>query len=93
MGDTLNAYVYVCLCILLLGVKLSNSSNTFVTRRSVQLPISFLTFRGAVGYTSASTAIHCFAAFYFSERDTALWVVAKTHLCDGLHFIILGIQA
>mmetsp|Transcript_9080 Transcript_9080/g.11464 ORF Transcript_9080/g.11464 Transcript_9080/m.11464 type:complete len:83 (-) Transcript_9080:319-567(-) len=53
--------------------------------------MSFLAFRGAVGYTSASTAIHCFAAFH--ARFVALQIEAQARLCRILHFFVFLIKA
>mmetsp|Transcript_10990 Transcript_10990/g.16208 ORF Transcript_10990/g.16208 Transcript_10990/m.16208 type:complete len:80 (-) Transcript_10990:215-454(-) len=53
--------------------------------------MSSLTFRGAIGYTSASITVHSFAAFH--SKEIALRIEAPTHLCHALHFFIFLIKA
>ena len=61
-----------------LGLKLSDFSNICVTLLFVCCcPISFLACTGTIGYTSASTAIHCFAALYTSIWERAILVEAQ----------------
>ena len=74
-------------------LKLSNSCCVMVTMLFVTRPVGYLTLTGAVGCTSASTAILCIAAFHISTWNTAVCVVANAHLCDMLHLFVLSIQA
>jgi hypothetical protein len=68
--------------------------NDNVTGSLVCCPISFLASTGTIGYTSASTAVHRFAAFHLvSIRETALWIPANAHLCNMFHFFVFPIQA
>ena len=79
--------------ILLFGIKLLLYFDIAVTNRLVRFPVSFLTFTGAIRYTSASTTIHCFAAFQLSVRGSTLRVVANAQLRDRLDFLVDLIQA
>jgi len=88
---TWEEYERLC-CILLPGIKLGLYFCDFVTIRLVHFPSSFLAFTRTVGCTSASTAIHCFAAFRRSIRKIAMYVVANVHLCDILNFFFTSKQ-
>ena len=59
----------------------------------VVCPIKYLTCSRTIRYISATTAIHCFAAFRHSIRKSAHLVVANPYLCYTLHFFIFLIQA
>ncbi len=87
---TWEEYERLC-CILLSGIKLGLHFCVFVTMRLVHFPMSYLAFTRTVGYTSASTAIHCFAAFHFTIRKIALGVEANAHFCCILHFFVFFI--
>jgi hypothetical protein len=56
-------------------------------------PISLLAFSRAIIYLAASRAIKHFAAFHHPIRYAALRIETKAHLCDGLDFFVLLIQA
>ncbi len=88
-------FKYGCRCSLFLlpGFKLCNYLSFRVTIRLVLWPVDSLAFTGAISYTSASTAIHCYTALRHCIRKSALLVVAISHLCNILHFFVLLIQA
>ena len=79
-----------CSCVLVLGIKLGLYGSLRVTNRLVLWPTSFLTFRGAISYASASTTIHRFAAFH--ARVVALQIEAQARLWGRLHFFVFLIK-
>ena len=67
-----------------------NDAKLFVGR-----PMSHLTFPGTIVCPTTLSAIQHFTTYSLLVlvRETAIWIMAATDLCDGLHYFVFGIQA